>query len=173
MKIPVFEEIFFDNYSIDTIIEKLSDSKIGKVPTFINLSAVKKDERNDILLNFKNCFLNLNINPRFPYPCYVIAENLKDDYFPTAQSVKELPDHFFKKVKRPNNKEMQLLNKLSLKVEKIKNLEMNRIMTNLKDTGISQRKLYANTKELYFLEVLNYRLIEREKEKVKNGKKTK
>jgi hypothetical protein len=173
MKIPVFEELFFKDFAIDSILEQLSESRIGKVPTFINLTNIKKEERISLLLDLQNAFLNLNLNPRFPYPCYIIGDNIQDDYFPVANSVKDLPDHFFKKVKRPNNKELQLLNKLSLKVEKLSNLEMNRIIDNIRDTSNSQKKLYDNTKELYFIEILNYKLIEREKEKekAKSGKK--
>lgn len=171
MKIPIFEELFFENYELDYMKEKLDDSRIGKVPTYINLTNVPKDDQNDTVLKLKELFIQLNLNPRFPYPCYLIVENNIDKYFPTANSVKELPDHFFKKVKRPNNKELQLLNKLSLKVEKIRNLDMNRIMVELTHTSNSQKKLYDNTKELYFLEILNYKLIEKEKEKEKEKKR--
>lgn len=171
MKIPIFEELFFENYELDYIREKLDDSRIGKVPTYINLTNVPKDEQINTVFKFKELFLDLNLNPRFPYPCYLIVDHLEDQYFPTVQSVKELPDHFFKKVKRPNNKELQLLNKLSLKVEKIRNLDMNRIMVDLIQTNNSQKKLYDNTKELYFLEILNYKLIEKEKEKERDKKR--
>jgi hypothetical protein len=171
MKIPIFEELFFENYELDYIREKIDDSKIGKVPTYINLTNVPKDNQKDTVLKIKDLFLELNLNPRFPYPCYLILEQNDDHYFPTVSSVKELPDHFFKKVKRPNNKELQLLNKLSLKVEKIRNLDMNRIMVDLVQTNISQKKLYENTKELYFLEILNYKLIEKEKEKERDKKR--
>lgn len=171
MKIPVFEEIIFESDNVDHLREKILNSKIGKVPTYINIGEKKKDERISFLIDLKNIFLSENLNPRFPYPCYVITEKLSEDYFPQALSVKELPDHFFKKVKRPNNKEVQLLNKLGLKVEKIKNLDMNKIMEGIKDTAYSQRKLYQNTKELYFYELLNYKLFERDKERAKHGKK--
>lgn len=171
MKIPIFEELFFENYELDYIREKIDDSKIGKVPTYINLTNVPKDNQKDTVLKIKDLFLELNLNSRFPYPCYLILEQNDDHYFPTVSSVKELPDHFFKKVKRPNNKELQLLNKLSLKVEKIRNLDMNRIMVDLVQTNISQKKLYENTKELYFLEILNYKLIEKEKEKERDKKR--
>jgi len=171
MKIPIFEELFFENYESDYIREKLDDSRIGKVPTYINLTTLTKDEQINTVSKLKTLFLELNLSSRFPYPCYLILENNQDQYFPTVSSVKELPDHFFKKVKRPNNKELQLLNKLSLKVEKIRNLDMNRIMEDLIHTSNSQRKLYDNTKELYFLEILNYKLIEKEKEKERDKKR--
>ena len=169
MKIPVFEELIFDNYETAYINDKLVNSRIGKVPSYINISSFKKMEKQTILLELENAFLSLNLNPRFPYPCYIICDRTDSTYFPQAESVKDLPDHFFKKVKRPNNKELQLLNKLALKVEKINNLEINRIIDNLKDSSNSQKKLYQNTKELYFLELLHYKLFD--SARGKNGKK--
>ena len=171
MKIPIFEEIIFSNFETESILDKLNDTKIGRVPTYINIFSLKKEEKSNLIVELKNAFLSLNINPRFPYPCYLITEKLSDNYFPQALSVKELPDHFFKKVKRPNNKEMQLLNKLALKVEKINNLDMNNIIEDVNDTSPSQKKLYTNTKEIYFLELLHYKLFEFNKERGKHGKK--
>jgi hypothetical protein len=77
--------------------------------------------------------------------------------------IRDLPEHYFKKVKRPSNKELQLLNKLSLKVDKINNLELYKIIGELKDSADSQRKLYSETKELHFLETLHSRFFEKSK----------
>lgn len=169
MKIPIFEEIIFENLEIETIREKLTESRIGKVPSYINLLTMKKEERNTLILELRALFLEFNWSPKFPFPCYIIGDGIKDDFFPRAKTVKDLPDHFFKKVKRPNNREIQLLNKLSLKVDKINNLDMNKIFDDLTDTSNSQKRLYNETKELYFLEILHFKLFE--KEKSKNGKK--
>lgn len=169
MKIPIFEEINFDNFELETIREKITESRIGKVPAYINLSPLKKDERNTLVLELRAIFLELNCSPKFPFPCYLIGDGITDDFFPKAKTVKDLPDHFFKKVKRPNNREIQLLNKLSLKVDKINNLDMNKIFEDLIDTANSQKRLFNETKELYFLEILFFKLFE--KEKLKNGKK--
>jgi hypothetical protein len=173
LKIPIFEELIFENYEIEYLKKRLNVSRVSQVPIYINLTHLKKDQRLQAILNLKSAFLGENLNPRFPYPCYVITEKVPNDYFPQVLSIKELPDHFFKKVKRPNNKELQLLNKLGLKVEKIKNLDMNNLTEQLKETSLSQKKLYQSTKELYFLELLNYKLFEIEKDNIKGkyGKK--
>jgi hypothetical protein len=169
MKIPIFEEIIFESFDEEEILEKINDTKIGKVPTFINLNQQNKSDRIDSAILLQKIFVSKNLNPRFPYPCYLIGEIDHDRFFPTAKNIKELPDHFFKKVKRPNNRELQLLNKLALKVEKINYLELNHLIEEFKDTGVSQKRLYFETKELYFYEFLHHKLVEREK--AKNGKK--
>jgi hypothetical protein len=125
-----------------------------------------------VLFDVTKAIFNLffALHPRFPYPLYIITSKSTRTILPSVRSVKELPEHYFKKVKRPNNKELQLLNKLSLKVDKIKNLELYKISQDLKDSSDAQKKLYVETKELYFLETLNHLLLE--KPKTKTGKKS-
>ncbi len=161
MKIPIFEEILLKSSSLEDIHEMVDDSRIGKVPCYINLSAYSSDDLEDVVMNLEQVILENALHPRFPYPLYIITARSVKSLFPSVRSVKELPEHYFKKVKRPNNKELQLLNKLSLKVDKIKNLELYKISQDLKDTADSQKKLYVETKELYFLETLNYLLYEK------------
>lgn len=163
MKIPIFEEILLKGPSMADVQAVVLDSRIGKVPCYINLSNYIAADVETVILNLEQIILEHALHPRFPYPVYIITAKSVRTLFPAVRSVKELPEHYFKKVKRPNNKELQLLNKLSLKVDKIKNLELYKISQNLKESANSQKKLYAQTKELYFLELLNDSLTEKPK----------
>ncbi len=165
MKIPIFEEILLSELSTEKLRIIVSDSRIGKVPCYINLTNLKKEEIDDLILNLEQITLENNLHPLFPYPLYVVTSLPINSLFPSVKSVKDLPDHYFKKVKRPNNKELQLLNKLSLKVDKIKNLELYKILGDLKASAREQKKLYNETKELYFLEMLNSQLLEKTKKR--------
>ena len=168
MKIPIFEEVLLKGTSHDDILDVVLDSRIGKVPCYLNLSNYSPDDFDLAVLNLEQVFLEQSIHPAFPYPVYIIYPKSHRTIIPVVRTVKDLPEHYFKKVKRPNNKELQLLNKLSLKVDKIKYLELYKISQDLKETSISQKDLYRETKELYFLEVLNAKLFE--KSKTKNTK---
>jgi hypothetical protein len=168
MKIPIFEEVLLKGTGHDDILDVVLDSRIGKVPCYINLSNYSSDDFDLTILNLEQVFLEQSIHPCFPYPVYIIYPKSSRTIIPVVRTVKDLPEHYFKKVKRPNNKELQLLNKLSLKVDKIKFLELYKISQDLKETSISQKDLYRETKELYFLEVLNAKLFE--KNKTKNPK---
>ena len=169
MKIPIFEEVLLKGSSVYDIKDVVTESRIGKVPCYINLSSVTKtEETTEIIMNLEQVILESGLHPRFPYPLYIITLKTVNSLFPSVRSVKELPEHYFKKVKRPNNKELQLLNKLSLKVDKIKNLELYKITQELKDSADSQRRLYVETKELFFLETLNHLLFEKNKPKSKD-----
>lgn len=161
MKIPIFEEILLSEMTAEKLRIIVSDSRIGKVPCYLNLTSLKKDEIEKLIVNLEQIILEHNLHPLFPYPLYVVTPFAVKSIFPTVRSVKELPEHYFKKIKRPNNKELQLLNKLSLKVDKIKNLELYQIINEFKRSSESQRKLYNETKELYFLETLHSKLFEK------------
>lgn len=167
MKIPIFEEILLKGSSLKDIQLVVEDSRIGKVPCYINLSNFSADDLENAIMNLEQVILDASLHPRFPYPLYVITTKAVRTIFPSVRSVKELPEHYFKKVKRPNNKELQLLNKLALKVDKIKNLQLYKIIQDLRDSSDTQRRLYAETKELHFLEVLNSALFEKPKAKTK------
>ncbi|MBC7428755.1 MAG: hypothetical protein H7336_09110 [Bacteriovorax sp.] len=145
----------------------VDDSRIGKVPCYVNLTNYAADDLETLIINLEQVILTNFLHPRFPYPFYLILGRNVRTIFPSVRSVKDLPEHYFKKVKRPNNKELQLLNKLSLKVDKIKNLELYKISQELKDSADSQKKLYAETKELHFLETLNDMLYAKIKSKTK------
>jgi hypothetical protein len=163
MKIPIFEEILLSEMTTEKLRVIVSDSRIGKVPCYLNLTSLKKDEMERLILNLEQIILEHNLHPLFPYPLYIVSSIPAKSIFPWVRTVKDLPEHYFKKIKRPNNKELQLLNKLSLKVDKIKNLELYKIINEFKDSSESQRNLYNETKELYFFETLNSRLFDKPK----------
>lgn len=170
MKIPIFEEVLLKGTSTNELRLVVEDSRIGKVPCYINLSNFTTEALETLIINLEQVILEAAMHPRFPYPLYLVTEKSVRSLFPTVKSVKELPEHYFKKVKRPNNKELQLLNKLSLKVDKIKNLQLYKITQDLKDTADTQKKLYAETKELHFLEQLNFIMFDSKKAKSKDNR---
>jgi hypothetical protein len=167
MKIPIFEEILLKGSALSDIQLVVEDSRIGKVPCYINLTNYTGADLENAIINLEQVILEAALHPRFPYPLYIITTKTVRTLFPTVRSVKDLPEHYFKKVKRPNNKELQLLNKLSLKVDKIKNLQLYKIIQELRDSSDTQRRLYAETKELHFLEVLNSVFYDKPKAKTK------
>ena len=168
MKIPIFEELVMNGSSLEDIKLIVDDSRIGKVPCYINLINFAGNDLEQFIMNLSQVLHEAALHPRFPYPFYIITNKAIKSVFPTVRSVKDLPENYFKKVKRPNNKELQLLNKLSLKVDKIKNLQLYNIIDSLRDSSDAQRLLYRETKELHFLEVLNTAIFERPKSKTKD-----
>lgn len=158
MKIPVFEEVILTGQTYELLKSALENSRIGKVPCYINISTLKKADLITIIPILEEIFDELKLHSRFPYPTYLISHFPVESVFPIVNSTKELPEHFFKKIKRPNNKELQLLNKLSLKIDRLNNLDRKKILEQFRETSFAQKKLYEFTKELYFLETIHDQL---------------
>jgi hypothetical protein len=158
MKIPIFEEIPLEELNAEQLKIVASASKIGRVPCYINLSLFKKEKVSEIVINLEQLLLENNLHPSFPYPLYLITTQDPESFIPWVHSVKDLPEYFFKKVKRPTNKEISLLNKLTIRCDKIRNLGTYKILNELKQSSVAQKKLYRETKQLYFLEKLNLKL---------------
>jgi hypothetical protein len=163
MKIPIFEEITISDFIYPSIKLTFEKARIGRVPSYINLSTIKKSDLITLIPILEELLKELKLHARFPYPTYLICQYGHSSQFPIVRSSKYLPDHFFKKVKRPNNKELQLMNKLNLKVEKLNNLEINKIITEFNETCTPQKKLFEISKELYFLETIFDHLFEKPK----------
>jgi hypothetical protein len=163
MKIPIFEEIVISDFSYPSLKLIFENARIGRVPSYINLSTIKKSDLITLIPIFEELLKELKLHPRFPYPTYLICQYGHESQFPIVRSSKYLPEHFFKKVKRPNNKELQLMNKLNLKVLKLNNLEINKIISEFTETCTPQRKLFELSKELYFLETIFDHVIEKPK----------
>ncbi len=156
MKIPIYEEIILQGNGKEYLSDFIPLSRIGRVPSFINAVKLNRHELFTFLNDLEETLRNNKLSPIFPYPLYVITEEASHyNTIPLLKSVKELPEHFYKKIKRPNNKEIQLLNRLYLRVEKVSNLEMNQLLENLKNVAEKQKKLFVLTRELYFLEQLH------------------
>lgn len=163
MKIPIFEEILLSEMTVEQLKIVVSDSRIGKVPCYLNLTNLNHKESEEIILNLEQIILEHSLHPLFPYPLYIVSTAPIKSIFPWVRTVKDLPEHYFKKIKRPNNKELQLLNKLSLKVDKIKNLELYKIINTFKESSDAQKQLFNETKELYFLESLHSQIFTKPK----------
>jgi len=158
MKIPIFEEIPVEDINAEQLRIMVSSSKIGRVPCYINLSLQRKEKITEIIITLEQLLLENNLHPAFPYPLYLIVANDPNSFIPWVQSVKDLPEFFFKKVKRPTNKEISLLNKIGIRADKIRNLGNYKILNEFKQTALEQKKLFNDTKHLYFLEKLNHKL---------------
>lgn len=161
MKIPVFEEITYEPPSFVSLINTLKHSNVGKVPTFINLLPLNENQTLDFVTKLEDYIFQNNLSPLFPYPIYLVTHFSLKSVFPHVKTKQDLPEFFFTKVKRPGMKDTQLLHKLEMKIEKIKNIRIFEMTDILKENSERQKKLYIMTKQLHFLEFLNQSLKER------------
>lgn len=151
MRIPVFEEIVIRNAQYDHLYKTLLQSNVGIVPSYINTHLVKREEINSLIPNIVKILTELNIYPYFPYPLYVVSSSLADaKVIPVVRSIKDLPNHFFARVKRLKGREVKLLNKDRMLSSKISNVPLFVKHFQLKSLLNTQNDLYDKCKEIDF-----------------------
>ncbi len=155
MKLPVFEEIKTNDYSISALVRLLHKAGAGKTALYIHLTATQIDAAHEQADNIAQALEELGVHPKLPYPFYLISPVLKHHPLLTIISIEQdLPAHFRKKTKRLKNKEQSLLNRVKLVSEKLTNIDLNELDQDVKLQMKEHRKLYKLTKETHFLEML-------------------
>ena len=155
MKLPIFQEIKLNNYSVNELVESFKLQEVGLFPTYLILNTTSLEETREALDNLAGAFAQLNINPKFPYPFYAVTDIVHfHKSVPICSSVDELPAHFDRTVKRLKGRELALLNKANLLKDKVVNLPYYERLQKLKKSMKGQRELYNTTKKLNFYEDL-------------------
>ncbi|MGB0453378.1 MAG: hypothetical protein ACPGJV_06655 [Bacteriovoracaceae bacterium] len=155
MRIPIYQEISFENYEASELIKALGELELGKLPYYSILHHLDYEKTKEAIDNFNQAFITLGIHPLFPYPFYLITEKVKShDQISIFESIDALPQHFFRKVKRLKTKEQAVLQRVNLKAAKIKNIEIYAKSEELKDRLHPQRELYNVCEELQFYDYL-------------------
>ena len=65
MKIPIFEEILLKGFSINDLKMVVEDSRIGRVPCYVNLSNYSNDDLETAIINLEQVILENSIHPTF------------------------------------------------------------------------------------------------------------
>lgn len=153
MKLPVFEEIETNDYSIGQLYKTFKKASIGEIPSYICIDMDNPKLIEEALDNIKNALDNLDCSKHFPYPFYVVSPILQD--YPglnVVDSIRQLPKHFFKKPKKLKPKEQSLLNKTAILNEKVKNLNITEKLEYIQSQKENQKKLFLLTRETSFYE---------------------
>jgi hypothetical protein len=163
MRVPVYEEVIIKNTDVMSVVDVLRKSKVGRGPTYLNLAETLESKTVNILNTLVEALKILKISPYFPYPLYVISPIRPQNIdMPFLDTVEQLPNHFFSKIKKLNSKELDLNHKISTLTERIANQPIETRRKELKDSMKIQKKLYHLTKEQAFYERLIVNLKKRE-----------
>lgn len=155
MKIPTFQEISLNNYTVNELVESLKLQEAGLFPTYIVLNTSSMDTTKEALDNLAQAFAQLNINPKFPYPFYAVTDKVSfHKSIPICSSVKDLPAHFNRSAKRLKGRELAMLNRANLLKDKVVNIPFYERITNMNKSMKGQKELYRMTKKLEFFEEL-------------------
>ena len=164
MRIPIYEELIIEDFSLIALKQTLAQYKVGLIPMYTSFHTLSPKERAAAALNIETVLIELDTHPLFPYPFYIVSETpIKGISISIFSKVQDLPSHYFKKVKRLKPKELQLLSKVSLLSEKVINNDLYRKDIILAEGNNNQLLLYRTTKELSFYEKILENLDEQEK----------
>ena len=165
MKIPIFEEIIAKDISIKGLVYLFSQKKMARQPIYISLHTIAPNQHQMAIDNIGEALLELRVHPHFPFVIYVITKaNVKHDTIQISKTLDDLPSHFLKKAKRLKNKEINLLNKLTLIGEMVDNQDIYERCREMKTTFSYHRHLYNLCKEdQFYSDVLKQIHIEKRK----------
>ncbi|MBI2522444.1 MAG: hypothetical protein HYV97_18635 [Bdellovibrio sp.] len=158
MKIPIYAEVSFEGLNqlnLEDIKKALQKAQVGFTPSYITTHHFNLQELLTFLKLLDQALVELNLSARFPYPLYIISNNITSHpQFYIEQNVESLPSHFFKKVKRLKPKEQLLLSKVVFTGEKISNVDLLSKLDFLHNQAILNRELAIICHELFSYETI-------------------
>ena len=155
MNIPTLAEIEIHDYEVQSLIEKFKKHQVGQRPCFIEVQLKQRKLIEPALDNIMTALEVMGIDPRFPYPLYLITPYVKRFLdIPIVTDRKNLPKHFFCKTGRLNSKEQSLLKKNKMLANKISNHEVSDITVHIKTESAARRMLIDVCQENEFLETI-------------------
>lgn len=153
MNLPILTEIEIHDYAVQSLIEKFKKHEVGQKPCFFELQLKQASLIESALDNIMAALEVMGVDPRFPYPLFIITPFVKKFLdMPILSDVSKLPSHFRCKVQRLNNKEQALLKKTNMLSNKIQNHEISNITVHIKSESSSRRMLVETCQENEFLE---------------------
>ncbi len=167
MKLPVFEELDITSLREPHALKaKLIHSNVGKCPIYIPATALTKNELIEFIEALDQAMKEMDISLKFPYPLYVIAEapykgiNTEINFI---KSIEALPKFYFKKLRRPRNKENTIMAKLQMLSEKISSIKVDNKTKRILHEFSLQDQIYLKCLELEHIEKIEQKLRERKR----------
>lgn len=155
MRVPVYEQLKLKETDVMSLVDILRKSKVGKGPTYIDLTPYEERETYFILETLQEALKILKVSAYCPYPLYVLTPySYPEIDIPTLPSETELPAHFFNRIKRLNSKELDLVNKIGTLTERINNQPIEARRREMKKNLSAQKQLFLITKQQDFYEHL-------------------
>jgi hypothetical protein len=127
MKLPLIQKIEIDQFDKEFLETTVKKNRCGSIPTLLIIHPEAGQPLEQAYRKIQEAFVLLNVNPRFPYPTYVLRDGgVEQDFFPEVESKEEIPKHFIKKIKRMKKREQTLHGKTVTFSDRISNHPLTR-----------------------------------------------
>ncbi len=154
-QIPSYFDIEVTNSSIESITDLLDNAPLGDKPCVIRIAESIK-ETSLVIHNIEKYLKTYNIDCNFPYPIYFISKaKINSDYIHILSHSDQLPNYFKVPNKPLNPLESELLYKVQLLTEKIKNFSPAEKFRAFNNQKKNHKELFYLTREAKFYETLN------------------
>lgn len=152
MDLPVFEELKIKNFDVDQLLPYFEQQKVGRRPCFIKMPKDDPEKLRGHLINILLVLKKMKVDPRFPYPLYLISEvRLNSKIIPQIRSEREIPGFFFCKNQKITSRESSLINKISIIRERMRNFNYEGLMEDMNEYSNHHKKVYQLAREHNFL----------------------
>ncbi len=142
MKLPLIQKIDILPSQFNELEVIFKKNAIGSGPTLLQFPELDGKNLGEVYKMCEESFKHLGINPRFPYPTYILSEvGLKQTFFPELKSTRAIPKHFIKKIKRIKKREQSLLDKITTLSERIKNHNISEDLNYLTNKSSKNKEL--------------------------------
>jgi hypothetical protein len=153
MRVPTLEEIKLTTAEISDLKALFTKAKVGNTPVYTDLSHLGRTRLTEVLTVMELVLKDLNINPKFPYPYYIINGNTEvSSILPIVKKFEDIPSYFQVEVKRVTNREQKLLDKIEVICSQIQNEDVEQRLHEYKMNILPQKFIKSLAKESLFLE---------------------
>ena len=152
MDLPLIKEITIDPASsLDALSSCLKAEQLGQGPIYLNLSHLSGTHLIVLLTKIAGAIALLKINPRTPYPFYIITPEVRRfDPLLLLPDKSQIPPHYICKDHRTSKTEQSLLSKINISAQQISTHNLNDSLASLNNHKKYQRKLYNYCREAHF-----------------------
>ncbi|MFN8369913.1 MAG: hypothetical protein U0T83_04710 [Bacteriovoracaceae bacterium] len=153
-------QIKISNTNLQNMEPVLKPLELGKASyAFIFDKAIGIKDFISVVTLLEEHLTKLKINPRFPYPIYLVSDyDLSDCSFFIIKQIKDIPKYFLEMPGRPGSKELQTIKKLNILRNKIINSDINEKQKLLKNFSFKNKKLFNILKEIDFYEEITKKI---------------
>jgi hypothetical protein len=151
MKLPIYENLLLKTSDKTEIWKLLENINFGEVPVYVELGAIDLSDLYQALEHIAEYLDNFNINPKFPYPIYIVTHFINSHpVFPIIEDLNQLPSFFKKSNKRLINKDILALKKNNTFASRIRNQNIYLNSKAIKTGFQKQRQLLTKSYEAQF-----------------------
>lgn len=156
---PNIIEIPFELFDVPTLIRMLKKHNVGSRPAFIDLVDKDLDEQRTFLHALVEGLKHMRLNPRFPYPIYIISTKITHyGDLPILESKRELPRYYVVDKTRPTNKDQPLLKRANINLQSVLNVDLEKKFDYIRNTSFERKYLANLCRQTDFYEEILQRL---------------